>query len=45
MWSRLVAYSAEGKGFFLVLHLLNVGIRHGQDNMPMMTPSWSIFPT
>src|SRR5213082_466271 len=25
MWSRLVAYSAEGKGFFLVLHLLNVG--------------------
>src|SRR3989440_6902507 len=22
MWSRLVAYAAEGKGFFLVLHLL-----------------------
>jgi type I restriction enzyme S subunit len=25
MWDCLVAYSAEGKGFFLALHLLNVG--------------------
>jgi hypothetical protein len=33
MWSRLVAYSAEGKGFFLVLHLLNVGTTTGKSSI------------
>lgn len=40
MWSRLVAYSAEGKGFFLVLHLLNVGYQGAEivlDEVPFGT--------
>src|SRR5437763_5761400 len=46
MWSRLVAYSAEGKGFFLVLHLLNVGsdIGFSHNHLRKICSALLLFP-